>query len=222
MLLASPPPVSPAALRASIVAAGMAQKSVHYVSASKTPTGSVTIVADAGVSQGIQQITFSKGKKSGHATVIVVRGTAYLRGDAFTLTDFIGIKAAGARRYANRWIVVPSSSAAYGPIAAAVTLASALDGLGAKSGTLSKTASRIGGKAVVGVRSVTKASSGNLTDTLWALAGKQRLPVEEVVTRNDERVANTYSNWNERVTVAAPKSGVSITKVLSAKSGPSV
>ena len=220
MLLASPPPKTPQALRAAIVAAAGTQKSVHYVSASTNATQAITIVCDAGAGKGIQQISFKQGKKSGHVTVIVLGTRAYLRGDAFTLTNFIGIKAAGATRYANRWIVVPASHPAFQPIAAAVTLASAIQEFGANTGTLSTTTGLVAGKKVRGVRATVKVSTGKAIDTLWARDGTLRLPVEETVTRQGLSVTNTYSKWNERVVVHTPKQAVPIATVLAATGGP--
>lgn len=220
MLLASPPPKTPQALRAAIIAAAGTQKSVHYVSASTTATQSITIVCDAGASKGVQQITFREGKKTGHVTVIVVGSNAYLRGDAFTLTNFIGIKAAGATRYAHQWIVVPASHPAFQPIAAAVTLTSALQEFGVNTGTLSTATGLVGGQKVRGVRATVKVSTGKAVDTLWARDAKLRLPVEEKVTRKGLTVTNTYSKWNEQVVVHTPKSAVPIAKVLAATGGP--
>jgi hypothetical protein len=220
MLLAAPPPKTPQALRAAIVSAAGTQKSVHYVSASTNATQTITIVCDAGVGKGIQQISFRQGKKHGHVTVIVVGTNAYLRGDAFTLTNFIGIKAAGATRYANKWIVVPASHPAFQPIAAAVTLTSAIQEFGVNTGTLSTAAGLVAGKKVLGVRATVKVSTGKAVDTLWARDGQLRLPVEETITRKGLSVTNTYSNWNERVVVRTPKGAVPIAKVLAASGGP--
>lgn len=220
MLVAQAPAQTPVQLRASIVAAASSQHSVHYVSASTSATVSVTIACDAGSSSGIQQITFRKGKTTGHVTVVVVGRTAYLRGDAFTLADFIGIKTAGAKKYANTWIVVPSSHPAFAPIAAAVTLVSAIDELGAKTGTLTRTAARLGGKSVVGVRSVAKVNGVSVTDTLLAQDAKLRLPVQELVTHSGFRATNTFSRWNEPVSVKKPGKAVPIATVLATASGP--
>src|SRR5438128_5395747 len=77
--------VSPDRLFSSALAAARAQRSVHYVSTAASRTVSVHMVGDAGLDRGIQRITYRKGGKTGHLTVLVVADTAYVRGDAFTL-----------------------------------------------------------------------------------------------------------------------------------------
>src|SRR5947207_849028 len=73
---------SPAALLGSILAAGRAQHSVHYVSKIQLGTVRIAQVADVGATKGIQRITYSKAGTTGHVTVVVSAGRAYVRGDA--------------------------------------------------------------------------------------------------------------------------------------------
>jgi len=211
---------SPAALHAAIIAAARAKQSVHYVSASNDGTSQITIKADAGRSEGIQQVAFRKGGKTGHATVIVAGKTAYLRGDSFTLVSFIGLPSPGAAKYANVWIRIPSTSSAYAPIAAAVTLGSALDEIGPQNKT---TAIRttVDGQKLIGVRGTYTRQKKVYTDTIFARAANPPLPTEETVVGPKFQAVNAFSKWNEKISISIPKKTVAIANVLAVKTGPS-
>jgi hypothetical protein len=211
---------TPAQLRASILAAGRTQQSVHYVSSSVTPKTSVTIDARVGLSAGVQRITFTKSGKVGHATVLVSASTAYLHADAFTLRNYMGFKAASSTHYGNHWIAIPSTHRLFAPVSAAVTLASAIDELlptatGRKLTAVG--ASTVGGTRVIGVRATSFVRNATQVDTLYARAKGAPLPVKEVATQGKAFTFTlTFDSWNARVQVAVPKSTVPIAKVLAA------
>lgn len=204
---------SPKALRLSILAAARAQHSVHYVGTSVGPVRT-QIVGDAATDRGIQRITFTRGGKTGHVTVVVVKRTAYIRGDAFTLNTYMELPAPGAARYAGRWISVAHSNRAYADIAAEVTLSSFVGGLdlGGKTVRVSGT---FGGRKVVGVR-MTRVEQGlREVETLFARPGRLHLPVaEKDVVVGQGWTQATLSRWNERVRAHAPAHAVPYAKVV--------
>ncbi|MBV8256459.1 MAG: hypothetical protein JO073_01440 [Actinobacteria bacterium] len=206
---------TPAAFSVAVHAAAKEQQSVHYVSHSKTSKMEVTIVADSAKEEGIQQITIHSGAKSGHATVIVSGGVAYLRGDTFALNRFLGFKTTASIDYAGQWMRIPPTSAAYVPIAAAVTLGSAIDELGPQ-GTLSY----VKASGLRGVRGTIVQKGVRIVDTLYARSSGTPLPVREVVTRPGVVATNDLSGWNEPVHVTVPTKTVPISTVLKA-GGPS-
>jgi hypothetical protein len=205
---------TPGSRLASIEAAARAQHSVHYITSGDYGPAVITFVGDAGVSEGSQHITFTKGGHTGHVAVLVSKSTAYVRGDAFTLHNFMGFKQSAASAYSRRWIQVPHTAAAYGPIAAGVTLASTLDEL-TVAGKLSSVAERtVGGQRVFGIRGVRKVSGSTVTETLWARANGSPLPVQEVASRGTMRYTATFGSWNRKVRVTVPKGAVPIAIVL--------
>lgn len=211
---------APPALRAAIHAAGLTQRSVHYVSVSTASTGTVTIVGDAGRDRGIQRITVRLGGKTGHVTVVVAASTAYVYGDAFSLHRFLGFKSVGATKYAGVWILVPATSKAYAPVAAAVTLPSAIDLLGPQGRMTVVPPGTVAGRRVVGVRGNSVVNGGPVLDTLYACASGKPLPVKEVVFKPGFRSTNVLSRWNEPVHVRVPRKTVPIATVLATKGGP--
>jgi hypothetical protein len=204
---------SPTQLLTSILAAARVQHSVHYVSSASLGDFHVSQVGDAGATQGIQRITFRSAAKTGHVTVIFVAGSAYLRGDAFTLTDYMGFKAGAAAAYAGRWILVPRSDGAYSTIAAGVTFSSAIGELKLSAPLTRVPDTTIGGRRVIGVRGKSSTSPGSIAATLYARATGPPLPVGEVATAGKTRAVVTFSRWNEPVHVAVPASAVPISKV---------
>ena len=197
---------SPKALRASILAAARAKHSVHYTTTGGRGHVRERIVADVAADRGIQRIAFTKSGRTGHVTVKVVNRTAYIRGDAFTLHNYMDFPTALASRYAGRWIALLHTNRAYATVAAAVTFSSFLDELQPKGKAVRIVSGAIGGKRVVGVRSSSDQHGVRLVSTLFARPGADPLPVEErdtVPGKNASSVA-TMSRWNERVRVKAP------------------
>jgi hypothetical protein len=165
---------------------------------------SLTIVCDAGPTTGIQRLTYREAAKSGHLTVIVARGAAYLRGDRFTLRQFLGFRDADAKRLADRWLLVPHSSHAYGPVAQDVTFMSAMASLRPDGRLTNVRRTRVGSHAVVGVRGTSRLKAGKAVTTLWASARGKPLPLREVTVAPDGTTSVTYSRWNKPVHVRAP------------------
>lgn len=204
--------VSPSKLLASIVAAARTQRSVHYVSAISVGAVRIRVVCDAGATRGIQHITFSKGGRTGHVTVIVSANTAYVRGDTFALVNFMGFKAVPAAKYAGAWVLIPHVDRDYTTVAAGVRLSSAIDEL-----TLTPQArvsdANVNGQRVVGVQGTRSTPAAQAAAvTLYARAAGSPLPVREVTTQGGARATVNFSNWNEPINVAAPAKAVPISR----------
>lgn len=197
---------SPKALRAAILAAARTKRSVHYTTTGGRGNVRERMVADVAAGRGIQRIAFTKAGRTGHVTVEVVNRNAYIRGDAFTLHDYMGFADAQAARYAGRWIALSHTSRGYATVAAAVTFSSFLAELQPKGKAVRIVSGTAGGKKVVGVRSSTDQHGVRLVTTLFARPGAVPLPAEEkevVPGKNASSVA-AMSRWNEPVHVTAP------------------
>src|SRR5260370_298663 len=143
---------SPAGLLASIMAAARAEQSVHYVSSGNYGPAEITFVGDAGVSQGIQRITFREGAQTGHVTLLVSANTAYVRGDAFTLVNYMRFMPGAAAKYAGRWILIPHTAAGYPTDAAGVRLSSTMAELKVAGHPSTVARTQIDGQRLFGVR----------------------------------------------------------------------
>ena len=205
---------SPQELRTAIFKAARARRSVHYVNVGVGPRAvSLRMSCDVSGSRGIQRIAFTKRGRTGHVTVLVVRRTAYVRGDAFTLRGYMEFTPAQASRFAGRWISIPHSASGYATVAAGVTLRSLLSLIYPK-GTAVRVLGKRWGQKVVGLR--TRSAGGRYTETLWASARGRPLHVDDdsVAPRKGYRQRVTLSRWNEPVHVTAPAHAVPIATVL--------
>jgi hypothetical protein len=194
--------LSPKELRASMLAAAQAQHSVHYV-ATSVGQARIRIVGDAGSDRGIQRISFTRFGRTGHVTVVVVRRTAYVRGDPFTLHTYMLFSAAQSSRYAGHWVSIPPSLNS--AVAADVTFSSFVKSLSIK-GQYSRVSGVVGGHRVQGVRTTGIEHGLRVIDFLFARVGSLPLPVEEqdLLPTKGYSSITTMSRWNERVDVHAP------------------
>jgi hypothetical protein len=186
---------------------------VHYVGKAQWANKEIRVVqvADVGQTTGIQRITYSLGARKGHETIIVSAGTAYIRGDAFTLVRYQGFRAPAAAKYADTWVQIPHTDSRYATVAADVTLPSAMATLDAPPG--SPTAlpnATIAGRRVVGVRWRETLHGTTVVTTLYARASGRPLPVEQGASRGVNGFTVLFSDWNESLKIAVPISSVPI------------
>jgi len=200
---------SPKQTLASVLATARAQQSVHYVAASTIGTVRTRLVCDVGLTEGSQQITFTQGKKSGKVTVLVSAGTAYIRGDAFTLTTYLGFKQAGATKVAGQWVQIPHGDRSYASIAEAVTLSSTIDELRLNGPLTLLPASTVAGQKVVGIRGKTVAKPP-AAGIVYVSTQPKPLPVGQIETIGGGLAEMLFSHWNEQVHVAVPANPVAI------------
>jgi hypothetical protein len=198
--------VTPDRLFSSALATARAQRSVHYVVTADSPTVNVRMVGDAALDRGRQRITYSTGGLSGHVTVLVVAGTAYVRGDAFALAKYMRFSTTEARRDAGRWLRIPPTAAGFATVSAGVRLTSTLQELTLPKPRVVLPASMLDGQRVVGIRS----TSAHRTDTFYVRATRPSLPVADVSRQGQDRVAITFSKWNEPVGIVSPRGATPI------------
>lgn len=201
--------VSPARLLSAALAKARAQRSVHYVASQTSAGRSVTIVGDSAVDRGVQQITLREEGRVGHATVRVVADTAYVRGDAFTLENFMGIPASLAAGWAGRWLSLASSAPDYRTVSAGVRLASTLGELKMPPPYRGGGSLMVNGRRLVGVESRFRRGGRTVRETLY-IDPARTLPVEQVGSSSGIGVKSTFSSWNEPVSVSPPASAIAI------------
>ena len=197
--------VSPDRLLSSALDNARAQRSVHYVSTASSPTAGVRMVCDAARDRGIQRITFHKAGKTGHATVLVVANTAYIRANQFALFNYFGFSASAAKRYTGRWLKIPSNSPSYPTVSLAVRLNSMLGELVLPKPLHRLPQSTVEGQRVIGFRNSSPVSGHPANRTLYVRAAGLRLPVAEMTQGGGSQASVSLSNWNERVRVSAPR-----------------
>jgi hypothetical protein len=190
------------ALRAAILKAELAKHSVRWVSFLSQGGDRMRQVTDVAKNRGIQRVTVSKGDKTGHETTLLLRSTAYLRGDAFALRD-LGLSASQAARYAGKWISFHHGSTSYALLGTDLTVGSILMDDVART-HLSLVSGTVGGKAMRGLRGT---SDQGGTITTYIRKSGPPLPVEVIEVEHHAHARSghsTFSRWNEPVHVSAP------------------
>lgn len=192
-------------------AAAQTHRSVHYVVASTSPGRRQTMVCDVAATRGIQRITFTRQGALGRLTILLVKRTAYVRGNAVGLHYGVNLVQHEASRYAHRWISVPHGEFSYQMLADGLTLGSFLHDH-VPEGRLTYVGSEIGGEKVVGVRGDGTTS----TVTVYARSSARPLPIEATTfdPARAYRERATIDRWNEAVRVQAPAHAVPMAKVL--------
>ena len=193
---------------ASILAAGRAQQSVHYVAIANNGVSRTRLVSDVATTSGIQRITYTEGGQTGKLTVLVSAGTAYLRGDTFVLSTYLGFRRGGSIKFAGKWIRIPHSDRAYAAVAAAVTLQSTIDEFQLDGPLSFLPAKTVSGQKTIGIQgSIGKPAA---RAALYARASGTPLPVGEVETFGRALDETLLSRWNEQVRVQVPAGSVPI------------
>lgn len=176
----------------------------------------------------VYDVDRSKGKQtisgaSGTATILVLPGVGYQRGDATFLQSSEGFPPAAAAALAGRWISFRPGQPGYRQVVAGDTLGSALTDA-TPTGQLSLLApTTINGQQVVGVSGSVSAdqvaSGATGTAVLYVSETSPHLPVESVehLVQNNQPATSTmtFSRWGQTVTVVAPSQSTPITSLTS-------
>jgi hypothetical protein len=199
---------SPRASLAAILAAGRAQRSVHYVAIANNGVSRTRLVCDVAATSGIQRITYEQGGRTGKVTVLVNTGTAYIRGDSFVLSTYLGFNPAAAARYAGKWVRIPHSDRAYASVSAAVTLRSTIDEF-ELAGPLSFLPTKtVAGQKTIGIKGTVGKPAAQAS--LYARAHGTPLPVGEVENYGKALDETLLSRWNQQVHIHVPARSVPI------------
>jgi len=166
----------------------------------------VTQVTDVAATEGSQRITVSGNGQTGHVTVLVTGGSAYLKGDAFALTTYMGFKAASVPAYAGRWIQIPPTDHDFTAVAMDVTLMSSLSDIVVPAPLTLTPMRALNGSPVLGVTGTKRATAKTqaITVSLYGRATGLRLPVEEDTTMGRYSARMTFGRWHEPLHVAVP------------------
>lgn len=193
---------------------------VHVDVTSSVSGAPVRFSDDSAAGGGRQLVTFNK---TGHATILFIPGTAYLKADAPTLEGFLGCDQAQAGAAANRWVYLRPGDkfcgTDYGTVTDGITLSSVAGELAMKNGTATATApATVAGQRVVGVRG--QSSGGQLPapakEVLYLTDDARLRPVLSEQTAAGIKSEVSFSQWGERLTLTAPKGAVPASSVTPA------
>ncbi len=213
-------PSTPKGVLASIAAAALSQKSVHFSESFAADLyGTDHRTFDVSAHSGTELITYYGSKMR----MLLVDHTVYVRGDAGLLSGTyyspgLDLTRAQVRRYAGKWISIPKGDKDYAGLAAGLTLGSIVLGITPESGFHLKlkalrTKSRTRLLEVQGTPGPETVGSYDLR----ARGTGTPLPVSFFVDPAGMNMVfynATYSRWNEPVNLQAPANSTPISTVL--------
>jgi hypothetical protein len=195
---------------------------VHVDIASSASSASVQLSDDSTASGGRQLVTFDK---TGHATILFISGTAYLKGDAPTLEGFMGCDQAQAEAAANQWIYLKPGNklcgSNYDLVTDGITLSSVASELAMKNGTATTTApATMAGQRVVGVQGQPSGAQipAPAKEVLYLTDDARLRPVLSEQTAAGVKSEISFSEWGEQLTLTAPKGAIPASSITPASS----
>jgi len=186
---------------------------VHYVLETSGTVQKETVTGDARTNEGIQSVVTG----SDQVVVESVGSTAFLRGNAGGLQNIIGLAAAPASQYADKWISLQRSDSLYQSVVRAVTLKSMLAQLEPLAPLVESMPGTLGGRHVIGVRGELPSHSGNGSATFWVSTSKPTVPVgvDAQSTNGGQTVTEigAFSKWGERFSLPSLPSAVAFSTI---------
>jgi hypothetical protein len=177
---------------------------------------SQTITGDASLTEGHQLITTGRL----HVEVVLVRGVAYVEGDAGGLGAALGLPGLVAVSYANKWIAVQNSDTPYRSILQAVTLSGTISQL-RPTGRL-----RLTGQAIISGRSAVGVGGGlpgapqrgvTGSTTLYVASSHPTVPLKFTIQATDKSQhiddVATFTQWGTPLHLSAPRGGVAFSSI---------
>jgi hypothetical protein len=183
--------------------------SVHYVSAGTIAKSSILSSGDAGPASGTQEVLISQGSESDSASLIVIGGITYMKGNAQALTNLAGLSGLQATADAGKWVQFATDSQAYSQIVAGVRSRDVAQELALKGPYALGAPRLLNGYRVVTITGTQKFSGQKAMHTvLYVRAYGRHVPVEEdsvnAKGKPDGVEHTVFSKWGEAVRPQAP------------------
>lgn len=201
-------------LYAAAIRAADKQSSLRWeASTSDSALGeSIHITSVAGRVDGAQTIKVTSLGGRGVVNVRLVGKTAYILGNAFGLSQYMSFKAGPASHEANHWLAISSTNADFAPVAAGLTVNSAVSQLALPAQTrftlLAKR--KVRGLLATGIKAALNANRSHPKETLtvYVRANGLPLPIEETGRITGISQSMVLNGWGIPVHVVAPAKSV--------------
>ena len=195
--------------------------SVHYESLATVQKTSILATGDAGPASGTQTVAVGKTRASftDNATIIVIGGITYLKGNAAALGDLAGMSPSQAAAASGQWIDFATDNATLNSISAGVRSNDVAKELALTGPYTLQHAKTLSGLRVDAVEGTQKIGGRRYHVVLYVRAAGTHVPVEEDAldpSGNGNGVLHVvYSKWGEMVRPKAPQAAGSIGPVSS-------
>ncbi|MGD0746994.1 MAG: hypothetical protein ABSB68_04225 [Acidimicrobiales bacterium] len=195
--------------------------SVHYASSSTQSKVNLVESGDAGPASGTQTVLTGKGSLDDSATIDVIGGITYLKGNAGGLESLAGMSATQAAVAAGQWIEFPTDDAAFSQLVAGVRSQDLVKELALKEPLSLGRPRTIEGTAVDAIQGTQDFGTKTVLHVvLYVRARGTHVPVEEdsLDAQGKPTAAEhvVYSKWGEIVRPEAPQATISIGRISTA------
>ena len=189
--------------------------SVHYASSGTAAGVTLLISGDAGPASGSQEILVGKGTVTDSASLVLIGGITYLRGNARALSDLTGLLPTQAAANAGKWVQFATDNSAFSQVVAGVRSHDVAEELELKGPFTLGPARTIDGVKVDAIMGTQKFQGQKATRAvLFVRASGRHVPVEEDTVNAKGQLTPTehtvYSLWGETVRPTAPTASVTI------------
>lgn len=143
----------------------------------------------------------------GRATLLLVAGVGYLRGNAAAFENYYALPAAVATKISGRWISFRRSDHGYQALTSQLQFGSFIDEITLTSPLTRSASSLVDSKPAIGVQGALSAASGapsGSSGTLYVASTGRPLPLSLIYHMNGVRSQVTFSNWGETVNLTSP------------------
>jgi hypothetical protein len=183
--------------------------SVHYVSAGTDSKVSILSSGDAGPASGTQEVLIGSGTVSDRASLIVIGGITYMKGNAHALSDLAGLSGLQAAADAGKWVQFATDNQTYSQIVVGVRSRDVAQELALKAPYTLGVSRLLDGYRVDAIGGTQQFSGHKSIRTiLYVRANGRHVPVEEDSVNAKGKpngVEHTvFSKWGEAVRPQAP------------------
>lgn len=193
--------------------------SVHYASSSSQSKVTLVEIGNAGPASGTQLVSMGPTVQSqpDSATIEVIGGITYLKGNAGGLQNLAGFSASQATEAAGQWIQFATDNSLFSPVVAGVRSSDIAKELALKGPLKFGKARTLDGFRVEAIEGTQKFGKITGRVVLYVRARGSHVPVEEDSLGADGQPSPaehvTYSSWGETVRPEAPQATVSIGRI---------
>jgi hypothetical protein len=190
--------------------------SVHYASTGTNSGATILISGDAGPASGVQTVLVGKGAVTDSASLVVIGGITYLKGNARALVDLTGLSLAQATANADKWVQFATDNTAFAQVVVGIRSNDVAQELVLKGPYSLGTPRLLDGVRVDPIRGTQhfQGVKQSMRAILYVRAKGKHVPVEEDTVNAKGQPTGlehtVYSKWGETVRPVAPTASVSI------------
>ena len=192
-----------------------ATQNVHYVSKATQGAAVLSVTGDTSPTAGTQSLIVKSTAATETLTTALIGKTGYVRGNGAGLAHILGLTAAEATTYTNKWLSFPTGNQQLDALVSGLRNKDVAAELKMSGPFSFGSATTIGGQSAQAVKGFISDSTGKkVATTLYVQSGSTPRPLQEVTTSTPGKTSVagsvTFSNWGQQTHVSKPSHAVSL------------